>query len=39
VGLGHADDVARVGSESKPNSRSGEDRWKKCRACDCSTWP
>src|SRR5215216_816320 len=25
-------------SASKPNSRSGEDRWKKLRACDWTTW-
>ena len=28
-----------VTSLSKPNSRSGEQRWKKCSACDCSIWP
>src|SRR4029453_9316922 len=25
-------------SASKPNRRSGEDRWKKLRACDWTTW-
>ena len=27
-----------AGSESKPRSRSGEDRWKKLRAWDCTIW-
>ena len=27
-----------LGSASKPISRSGEDRWKKLRACDCTIW-
>ena len=27
-----------AGSESQPNSKSGEDRWKKDSACDCSSW-
>ncbi len=28
-----------AGSASNPNSRSGEQRWKKCSACDCITCP
>ena len=28
-----------AGSESKPSSRSGAERWKKLSACDCTTWP
>ena len=27
-----------AGSASKPRSRSGEERWKKLRACDCTIW-
>ena len=26
-----------LGSESKPKMKSGEERWKKLRACDCKT--
>ena len=31
--------LRRCDSLSKPNSRSGDDRWKKCSACDCRIWP
>ena len=35
-----ADDVAGcAGSASKPKSRSGETRWKKCSAWDWKIWP
>ena len=30
--------LRRAGSASKPNSRSGDDRWKKLRAWDCTIW-
>ncbi len=30
--------LRRAGSESKPSSRSGAERWKKLRACDCTNW-
>ena len=39
MALRDPDDVATVTSESKPNSRSGEERWKKCSALDCMTCP
>ena len=28
-----------TGSESQPSSRSGDDRWKKLSAWDCTNWP
>ena len=28
--------LRRAGSESKPSSRSGAERWKKLSACDCT---
>ena len=31
--------LRRATSEPKPNSRSGDDRWKKCSACDCRICP
>ena len=31
--------LRRPTSLAKPNSRSGELRWKKCSACDCRIWP
>jgi NAD-reducing hydrogenase large subunit len=33
------DQVVGATSESKPNSRSGDERWKKCSACDCRICP
>ena len=30
--------LRRAGSESKPSSRSGDERWKKHSACDCTIW-
>ena len=38
VRAGDADDVARATSASKPNSRSGDERWKKLSAFDWTIW-